>query len=391
VLAVYFIHGPILALWSVDCQKTALDGVNGQHRCSVVEIGWVEGKRKRKVIYGKTRKEVAEKLKVILRDQQQGLPVALDHRQTVGVFLDNWLDDTARHTLEVSTYEGYGRRIKIDIKPQIGHLILSKITPQDLSRMYSALLAKGQSNRTVQYDHAVLHRALDQAVRWNLIARNPADMVDAPHPEDREIHPLSEEQSGQLLRAAVGDRLQALYVLALATGMRQGELLGLSWSDVNWDQGALHVRQQAMRTKGKGLALSSPKTARSRRTITIPAAVFDVLRAHRGRQLFEKQRGGRAWENNDLVFPNVKGKLLERPNLLRRSFKPLLERAGLPNIRFHDLRHTHATLLLSKGVNPKVVQERLGHATVSITLDVYAHVIPSMQQDATDKLNSLFG
>lgn len=359
--------------------------------CCVVDLGRADGKRKRKTIYGRTRKEVAEKLKVALRDQQQGLPIALDQRQTVGAFLDHWLDEAARHTLEISTYEGYGRRIRIDIKAHIGQIVLSKLIPQDLTRMYAALLAGGQSNRTVQYDHAVLHKALDQAVRWNLIGRNPADLVDAPRRENREIHPLTEEQSGRLLRAAIDDRLYALYALALATGMRLGELLGLTWADVNWEGGALHVRQQATRTKGRGLALVAPKTARSRRTIVVPAAVLVTLRAYRDRQSLERQASGDQWEDHDLVFPNVRGKLLERPNLQRRSFKPLLERAGLPDIRFHDLRHTHATLLLTKGVNPKVVQERLGHATVSITLDVYSHVIPSMQQDAADKLGALFG
>jgi len=181
--------------------------------CAVVDLGWVRGKRKRKVIYGRTRKEVAEKLKVILRDQQQGLPVATE-RQAVGQFLDRWLNEVMKHTLEDSTFETYGRRIRLHIVPHIGRVALRTLGAQDLARLYSILLDQDLSPSTVRYDHAILHKALDQALRWNLIARNPADLVDAPRPDEQEMRPLSEEESERLLQAAEGSRLHALYALS---------------------------------------------------------------------------------------------------------------------------------------------------------------------------------
>ncbi len=356
--------------------------------CCQVDLGWIDGKRRRKYLYGKTRREVAEQLKVVLREQQQGLPVPTE-RQTVAQFLDRWLNDVAKRTLEESTFEQYGRRIRLDLAPHLGRFQLGKLTPQDISECYSALLEE-KSPRTAEYDHAILHRALEQAVRWNLIPRNPADMVDAPRPGKRDIHPLAEEEVERLLKMAAGGRLYALYVVALATGMRQGELLGLQWADVNWRDEAIVVRQAARRTRTSGLALTGPKTSGSRRTVTVPRSIMAVLRMHRGRQHEERLAAGSQWTDLDLVFPNRCGKPIEKQNLLYRSFVPLLKRAGLRQIRFHDLRHTHATILLARGANPKVVSERLGHASVRITLDIYAHVIPTMQRDAAERLTDLF-
>lgn len=345
------------------------------------------GKRQRKCFYGKTRKEVAAQLVAAQRDLQQGLPVAVE-RQTIAQFLDRWLNDVAKHTVRASTFESYGRRIARDIVPLLGRTALAKLTPQDFTRLYSALLGRGLSPRTVQYDHAVLHRALEQAVRWNLIPRNPADAVDAPRPKRPEIRVLSPEEIGRFLPVSREDRLHALYLLALMTGMRQGELLGLKWADLDWQAGALHVRRQATRTKANGIGFSDPKTSKARRTIPLPVSVVDELRRHRTAQLEQRLLAGQDWTDLDLVFPNAVGKPIEKQNLMRRSFKPLLERAGLPPIRFHDLRHSAATLMLSQGDNPKVVQERLGHAAIGITLDVYSHVLPSMQRESADKLDA---
>ncbi len=226
-------------------------------------------------------------------------------------------------------------------------------------------------------------------MRWNLIARNPTEAVDAPCPRLKEISVFTVEEAQRFLEAAKGDRLHALYVLALMTGMRQGELLGLRWQDIDLSAGSLSVRRTLVRTS-QGWSWADPKTAKGRRTIALPDLAVEALRQHRVRQLEERLRAGALWADIDLVFPNQTGKPLERQNVVKRSFRPLLIRAGMPSSRFHDLRHSAATLLLSLGEHPKVVQERLGHSTIGVTMDTYSHVLPDMQRKAAAKLDALF-
>lgn len=354
-----------------------------------LDLGYVSGKRRRKAVYGKTRREVQHQLVKLRRDLQQGIPSA-DERQTVAQFLTRWLEDAARHTIRPSTYDGYANLVRRHIAPEIGRMPLAKLTPQRLSALYGVLLDKGLAPRTVQYAHAVLRRALAQAVRWNLLPRNVADAVDAPLPKRKEIAALTADQSRQLLDSARADRLYALYVLALTTGMRSGELLGLKWQDVDWHKATLHVRRTLGRTSA-GVTFGEAKTAKGRRAIALPGLAVAALREHRAAQLEERLKAGSLWEDNDLVFPNHVGRPMERQNVAKRSFKPLLQRAGLPKVRFHDLRHSAATLLLALGEHPKVVQERLGHATIGVTMDVYSHVMPDMQRQAAAKLDALFG
>jgi integrase len=344
----------------------------------------------RKSIYGKTRKIVSDRLTQIQTDQRKGLPVVAE-KETTGDYLTRWLTDTAKHTVRPSTFESYERLVRKHVIPHIGKVKLARLSAQDLSRLYSSLLDQGLSPRTVQYVHAIIHRALKQALRWSLVARNVAELVDAPRPVRKEIRPLSTEQSVRFLEATESDRMHALYVVALTTGMRQAELLGLRWADLDWSRGAIAVRQQAIRTKATGMVFTEPKTAKGKRSIALPGIALDALRAHRIRQNEERLALGSVWADNDLVFPSETGTPIERQNLMRRSFWPALDRAGLPRIRFHDLRHTAATLMLSQGVHPKVVQERLGHTTIGVTLDVYSHVLPDMQAEAADKLDQVFG
>jgi integrase len=252
----------------------------------------------------------------------------------------------------------------------LGNVKLSKLTPAHLQGFYRSKLDSGLSPRTVQYIHVVLHRALKQALRWGLVVRNVAEAVDPPRVPKKDITPLSPDQARTFLEAASGDRLEALYVLAIHTGMRQGELFSLRWHDVDLDAGVVRVR--------------GTKSARSRRTVTLSETALDVLRSHLKRQLGEIDKAGSLWRENGLVLATKIGTPLNRHNLTQRSFKPLLERARLPRIRFHDLRHTCATILLSRGVHAKFVQELLGHATIAITLDTYSHVLPGMgDQTAT--------
>ncbi len=227
-------------------------------------------------------------------------------------------------------------------------------------------------------------------MRLGLVVRNVADMVDSPSPQHKEIQPFGPEQMTIFLETAEENRLYALYCLAIGTGMRQSELLGLTWPDVDFEAGVVRIRQQLVWSPKRGFSFSEPKTAKGRRSIALPAFALEALRQHRRAQLQERLALGPAWEDNGLVFPNAICKPMDRGNLVRRSFHPLLAKAGLPRIRFHDLRHTAATLLFSQGENPKVVQERLGHATVGMTLDVYSHVLPNLQRQAAAKLDALF-
>jgi integrase len=271
----------------------------------------------------------------------------------------------------------------------LGRLKLSKPTPAHVQGLYRDKLDSGLSSATVHKIHTVLHKALAQALKWNMMARNAADAVKAPRPAPAEMHPLSPDEARKLIEAVRGDTLEALYVLAVHTGMRQGELLALGWEDVDLNEGVIHIRRTLARSGGR-IALGEPKTKGSRRPVHLRGAAVEALRSHLERQLEEIERGGDLYHDHGLVFTSGVGTLINPTNLRRRSFAPLSERAGLPQIRLHDLRHTCATLLLSRNVHPKYVQELLGHATVAITLDTYSHVIPGMGNHTARAMEDVF-
>lgn len=338
----------------------------------------------RKTFYAKTRQEVARLLAAAIRDRDSGLPIVGD-RQTVEQFLDSWLE-ASKHSVRPRTWKRSKEYVRLHLAPTLGKVALSKLTPQRVQALYAQKMAEGLSTTTVHHLHTVLHRALESALRLGLVQRNVSDLVDPPRVRHHEMATLSPEHARKLLDAAKGERLEALYILALSTGMRQGELLALKWRDVDLFGAALHVRATLQHTPD-GYTFAEPKTARSRRRIALPLVAVEALRQHGRRQLEESQKLGEAWSDLDLVFPNTIGRPLDGINLLKYWFHPLLERAELPRIRFHDLRHTAATLLLRRGVNPKIVSEMLGHSSVSITLDIYSHVTPDMQQQAADAMD----
>jgi integrase len=255
-------------------------------------------------------------------------------------------------------------------------------------------LDAGLSGSTVQKIHHALHKALSRAVDWDLIPRNPADSVQAPTPSSKEMRPLSAPEARRLLEAARGDRLEALYVLAVHTGMRRGELLGLKWVDVDLEGGAVRVRRTQTRIgNGRCLALGEPKTKKSRRTVRLTPDAVEALKRHAGRQRDEIEAAGELYEDRKLVFAGNGGNLINPSNLRQRSFAPLLNRASLGDegITFHDLRHTCASLLFQRNVHPKHVQELLGHASVAITLDTYSHMLPGMGSKAADAMGATLG
>ena len=352
----------------------------------VLHVGYAAGKRERKSYYAATRQEVASKLAAAIRDRQLGKrPVP--ERETLADFLNRWLEDVARRTVRPSTLRGYEVTLRLHIIPEIGHLKLARLSADDLDGLYSALLAKGLSPKYVRLVHAIVHRALAHALKRGALAVNVASTVSAPSAPRREFRTLSPEEAARLLSVARPDRFHALYVLALTCGLRQAELLGLRWADVDLDGAALHVRQQVYRLQGAWV-FSEPKTAAGRRTISLSGRAVEALRERRLAQNAERLRAT-TWADLDLIFANRRGRPTERANLQRQSFWPLLERAGLPRVRFHDLRHACASMLLAQNVNPKIVQEMLGHSSIAVTMDTYSHIMPSLQADAAEKMDRL--
>ena len=347
---------------------------------------------KRKAVYGKTRKEAAQKLTEAMAARDKGIVVD-DKNLTVGVYLDSWLTDAVRGTIRESTYSRDKYLVENHIRPALGRVKLKNLNALHIQGLYRNRLDSGLSASTVQKMHHVLRKALTQAVRWDLIARNPADNVKAPTPTRKEMHPLSAEQVRRLLQTA-DDRLQALYVLAIHTGMRCGELLGLRWEDVDLDAAPPTIRvRRTITRKGNGgsYTFGEPKTKNSRRTIRLTPKAVEALHKHRARQAQEKLQAGPLYDDQGLIFAGEGGGLINPSNLRNRSFKPLLERAGLPQITFHDLRHTCASLLFQRNVHPKFVQELLGHASVVITLDTYSHMLPGMGGEAADAMDVALG
>jgi integrase len=335
---------------------------------------------KRITLYGKTRREVDEKLTKAKADRDGGLVFDADNLK-LGEYLARWLADSVRDTVRPTTFERYEQLVRLHIRPELGKVKLKNLTSAHVRGLYREKLDAGLSPRTVQYVHVTLHKVLKQAIADGLIPRNATEAVKPPQVRREEMRPLTAEQARILFDAAKGDRLEALYVLAVTTGLRQGELLGLKWDDVNFKVGTLQVRRTLTTAKG-GPVLSAPKTKGSRRTVRFSQTALEALRSHLERQLEEIDRAGDLWRENGLIFASESGSPLSRQHVTARRFKPLLKQAGLPEIRFHDLRHTCATLLLSKNVNPKVVSELLGHASIAITLDTYSHVLPTMQESA---------
>lgn len=317
---------------------------------------------KKKYLYGKTKKAVTDRLRERMNAIHAGEVVEVKPIG-VGEFLDQWLasvEDTVRYR----TYQRYEGLVRNHIKPELGGLMLDGMTPSDLQDLYRKKLKAGLSPRSVEYIHITISKALSQAILWQMVRRNVSRAVKPPKPLKKEIGVLDAEAVKRFLETAEDDRYWALYVLGMTTGMRSGKLLGLKWPDLDLAKGKLHVR----RTLWRGNTYP-PKTKKGYRTIPLPSMSVEAL-------MFQRLKTETEW-----VFPTTKGTCVNYSNLVRRSFKPLLEKAGLPDIPFHSAtRHTCATLLLSEGVHPKLVQEMLGHATISITLDLYSHVTPMMQE-----------
>ncbi|HVB62482.1 MAG: tyrosine-type recombinase/integrase [Ktedonobacteraceae bacterium] len=352
---------------------------------------------KRKVFYGKKQQEVIEKVKIALYEQQQGVFPTASSKQTVAQFLHGWLENTQMQSVRPRTYERYEETVRLHIVPVLGRIHLQKLTAQQVQALYARKLKEGLSPTTVNTFHNVLHKALETAKKWRLLTENVCDFVDPPRVEQYEVQPLTLEQIRRLLAAARGKPIEPIVTLALATGMRLGELMGLKWQDIDMKEGTLHIQRILSRVPTKlqhdgrkGYVEAAPKTKKSRRPLIIASFALKVLEQHRERQQEAKKKADDRWIENDFIFCTSIGTCLNPYYNIRKPLKLLLKEAELPTIRFHDLRHSAATLLLGMGIHPKIVQEILGHSNISITMNIYSHVLPSMQREAMDTLNSAF-
>ncbi len=342
------------------------------------------GKVRKEYVYGKTRKEVAAQLTAKVAERNRGI-ILEPTKQTVGQFIDAWMQGVKRISVRPTTYDTYGFVLRH--AAPIRDIPVSKLTAQQVQRLLSDLRETGLG-RTIEVLHAVLHQAFAQAVRWDLIPRNIIDAVTVPKAPRDEISPLTEDEAQKFLDAAEDDRLHALYVLAITCGLRFGEVLGLRWSNLDMKAKVISLTHQLGRKDGEFLPL---KTAKSRRTIRLSAMAVQALKKHRQRQAEERMKVADIWHDLDLVFCTEVGTPLSQSNVRNRSFFPILEKAGLRRIRFHDLRHTCATLLLSQGVHPRIVQEQLGHSRSGTTLDIYSHVTPPMMDEVAQTMDSILG
>lgn len=346
-----------------------------------------EGKRITK--YGKTKKEAREKLDAYLADVRAG-KVVIGPKQTVTQYFTHWLEDEHRLKIELTTLQRWRSILKNHIIPALGHLQLNQLTREHIQAFYASLLDKGLAPGTVKQVHSVLSIALRQAVRYEIIARNPCQYVTLPKVEEFQARFLTQDEANRLIQAAQGHRLWFLILVAITTGARLGELLALKWSDLDEQAGKLQIGRSTAFVTGVGRIEKTPKTRAGKRRVRMPQVLARALDIQRASIERIRLRAGSSWEEHDLVFPNRLGKH-QSHWAVKRSFNQLVEKAGLLPMRFHDLRHSAATLLLAAGVNVKVVQELLGHSRITTTLGMYGHVLPDMQQVASDKMDEMFG
>ena len=347
-----------------------------KEKCWIAQVTLPDGSRKRK--RSKRQQVVKDWLLDVRKSIQTGVFVKAD-QVTVTQYLERYYSDVMLHTLRPKTLAAYEFLIRVHIKPAIGSVKLSQLRPDQIQSLYSLKLNSGLSNRTVQFIHSILHKTLKQAVKWGLIVRNPADLVEPPSVKRKPPITWTVEQAREFLNLVKAHRFYPIYVLAMATGMREGELLGLFFEDVNFETGTIHVQRAIQNISGMGTFLSEPKTEKSKRAIPLPEYALQVLKEHCDRQN----------RNQGFIFSTRNGTPIAPRNLVRH-FKDVVRKSNLTEIRFHDLRHYHATYLLSQNIHPSIVQQRLGHSSVLLTLDTYSHVLPSMQNEAAKKANEMF-
>jgi len=334
-----------------------------------------------------TRKDAEIRLSELLSQLDNGLYIK-PGKSTLAEFLKLWLRDYAKPNLSPRGFERYESIVRVHLTPSLGSIPLTKLQPERVQKYYTAKLNSGLSARTVRYHHVVLHIALKTAVKWGLVARNVADAVDPPRTRNTEMRTWNEDEIAQFLETAKDSPYFALFHTALFTGMRRSELLALRWHDVDFIFSQVYVSRSLHHLKDGSYVFTQPKSAKSKRMIKLSPDAFVVLSEHMEKQEAIWADTGKPLTDNDLVFSTPKGKPL-RPNTVSRAWTMLAARAGVSVIRLRDARHTHASLMLKAGIHPKIVQERLGHASIQITLDTYSHVVPGLQEAAAAQFDKL--
>jgi len=361
------------------------EGSIGQYKGRwVARLALADGRRK--AVYGATRAEVAQKLAAAIRDRDAGLP-SPNERTVLGDYLTVWLDRSVKPRNRPSTYQSYEGHVRLHLVPALGTVRLAQLTPQDVEKFMADKMDEGLTASTVTRIRATLRRALALALKQGLVYRNVAALADPPRVQAQQFEPLTIEQARAFLIAVRGHQFEALFVTALVTGLRRGELLGLQWSDIDLHSERLIVRH-ALQNVGGVPTLVDLKTPRSRRTIPLPPVAMAQLRAKKLQQDEARSRHGQPWNPMGLVFTTSRGTPLDGANA-SRAFQLVLRRAGLPRIRFHDLRHTCASLLLAQGTNMRVIMEQLGHSQISLTMNTYSHVMPEALQDAAERMEAV--
>ena len=349
--------------------------------CAQVSL---EGRRLTK--YARSQSECRDWIKETIRKIGNGLTFT-GTQVTLEQYMPAWLDGKAL-SQRPQTVVQYRQIASQHILPLLGRLRLQEIQPPHLNRLYLTKQEEGRGARTVQLIHTVLHCILKQAVRDGILGRNPADGVQRPKVEQTEMHILSEEQAQRLVIASQNTRYGMLFYLALMTGMREGELLGLKWSDLDWTKGMLHIQRQLQHTKGLGCVLVPPKTKAGRRQIKLGLETLDRLATHRDQLELQRAATRERWEENGLIFPNTLGKPMSLKHMYL-EFKSMLKENGLPNIRFHDLRHTSLSFLLDSGMPVNTVQQRAGHSKASVTTDTYGHSMGHSEDEAAARIEEM--
>jgi len=353
---------------------------NGKWRAQVT----IDGRRL--TFSAETKRAGQEWLRKTLNEIDNGLTYKAS-QTTLDSFIRGWFI-SIEPSLKYNTFRQYKQIAEQHILPVLGQFKLKEIKPEHIQELYNVMVGNGKGLRTVQLTHSVFHRALNDAMRLGLISRNPDGVTNPPKPIAKEMSFFDEGQAQKLLIAANGDPNFAIFHMAIATGMRQAELLGLKWSDLFWEKMYLQVQRQVTRKKGGGYEFTSPKTRSGTRRVDLGKMTIKILQEHQQSQFLKMKLAGENWQDQDLMFTSQIGTPMDRDNL-RKQFKKLLRKAGLPEIRFHDLRHTAASLMLNSGVPVIVVSKRLGHARPSITLDIYGHLIPSKQQEAAALMDQI--
>jgi integrase len=351
----------------------------------MVDLGYRNGKRWRPKVVCATEREARQRVARMAADRDAGK--APPGRELTGPFLTRWLETVQQLHLAASTYVSQEMIVRVHLTPAFGRKQLAKLTPADVQQ-YVADKAKVLAPGTVRLHIAVLNAALSTAVDWGLIPRSPASRVRLPKAAEREYRVFTWEETERFLRAVASERLAALYILGIATGMRIGECLGLQWSAVDIDAGILHVERKLLHLQ-RGVIEDAPKTARGRRDVELVPWAVAALRRHKARQAEERLLLGEAWERPDLVFTSPLGKRLWDRPISSVALPRLLAQAGLPRLTFHGLRHSLATILLSEGADVAAVSAMLGHSDASITLRVYRHVLPGEQRRVVNRLERL--